>query len=64
MKTTGVITKPLHAVFTSFSRIYAGNIYKKETINHQFERTVLTVAGLSVAVLFSILLLFGIFSTI
>lgn len=61
MRTIGVLPKPLHSVIASVIRIFEGNIHKKETTNHRFERMVLIVAGLSVAVLFTTLLIIGIF---
>jgi hypothetical protein len=64
MKTIGVLTKPLNAVIAQVIRTFEGNIHKKETTNHRFERMVLTVAGLSVAVLFTTLLVIGIFYTV
>ncbi len=56
-----VFIKPFFTLTASIIRVFEGNNYKKETINGQFERTVITVAGLTVALLFIVLLVIGIF---
>lgn len=61
MRTIEVLTNLLNVVIPSGIRTFEGNIHKKETTNHRFERMVLTVAGLSVAVFFITLTIIGVF---